>query len=68
MALLIYFLNIIIFALFSTINSLQPRESLYREVKSLDGIWLFKICDQHDQDIGFRNQWYKMKLEDVRSK
>ncbi|KFM80897.1 Beta-glucuronidase, partial [Stegodyphus mimosarum] len=43
--------------------ALYPRESLTREVKTLDGVWNFKICHQNDQDIGFREEWFKYPLQ-----
>ncbi|KAG8184932.1 hypothetical protein JTE90_017785 [Oedothorax gibbosus] len=44
------------------INCLYPRESLTREIKLLNDVWNFRICHQHDQDVGFRNQWFKAPL------
>lgn len=42
--------------------TLFPKESVTRELKRLDGVWDFRICPQDDQDVGFREQWYKRKL------
>lgn len=41
---------------------LYPRESQSRQVKSLDGLWSFKLSPKDDQEIGFRNKWYNEKL------
>lgn len=65
MAFFCYVLGILLTLSISTINCLYPRESLTREVKSLDGIWLFKICKQDDQDVGFKNEWYKISLDET---
>ncbi|GFV66658.1 beta-glucuronidase [Trichonephila clavipes] len=46
----------------STVCSLYPRESITREVKLLNDVWDFKICSQNDQDIGFREEWFKSPL------
>jgi len=57
--------------LFSLISSCQdvlalyPRDSLTREVKSLDGIWNFRASPSEDQEIGFRNAWYRRPLKEV---
>ncbi|XP_042895568.1 beta-glucuronidase isoform X1 [Parasteatoda tepidariorum] len=41
---------------------LFPRESITREIKSLNDIWDFKICHQTNQDEGFKQKWYKTSL------
>lgn len=41
---------------------LYPRESETRERKLLDGTWNFRIVPFLDQDIGFREEWYKKPL------
>lgn len=58
--------SILLFFSLSRINCMYPRETITREIKSLDGVWIFKICKQDDQDIGFKNEWYKRSLEEVR--
>ncbi|XP_054718490.1 beta-glucuronidase-like [Uloborus diversus] len=61
-------LCVIISAVCLKVDCLYPRESITRELKELNGIWDFKICDQADQHIGFRDEWYKhplMKMGDT---
>lgn len=60
------FISFYILTLLSCASCLYPIESLTREIKPLDGVWLFKICSQDDQEIGFRHQWNKISLGDVR--
>ncbi|XP_065215861.1 beta-glucuronidase isoform X1 [Planococcus citri] len=50
----------------SSTNSIQggilyPRESESREVKSLDGIWNFRLSDT-DPLLGFKEKWYSKDL------
>ncbi|XP_064103725.1 beta-glucuronidase-like [Macrobrachium nipponense] len=45
-----------------TWGGLYPRESLYREVKSLDGVWNFRLAPRHDPDRGFVEEWYAKPL------
>lgn len=45
-------------------GALYPRESETREVKSLDGIWNFRLSPQ-DPEFGFKNFWYKSDLDKV---
>ncbi|XP_050696956.1 beta-glucuronidase-like isoform X2 [Eriocheir sinensis] len=45
-----------------TWGGLYPRESASREVKSLDGLWDFRLVPLLDQEKGFREQWYKEPL------
>jgi hypothetical protein len=44
---------------------LYPRASETREVRSLDGVWQFRISPSNDADIGFRQQWYARPLKKV---
>ncbi|GIY72298.1 beta-glucuronidase [Caerostris extrusa] len=44
------------------VKCLFPRESLTRELKYLNDVWNFRICSQDDQNIGFRQQWFKTPL------
>lgn len=55
----------IIFINFKPILALYPRESSTREVKSLDGIWNFRASPSEDQEIGFRDAWYRRPLKEV---
>ncbi|KAF4520951.1 hypothetical protein B566_EDAN008762 [Ephemera danica] len=42
---------------------LYPRPSETREVKTLDGIWQFRISPTNDSNIGFKQKWYARSLE-----
>lgn len=69
--LLMTFLWINTIALDTNINSVQggilyPRESETREVKSLDGIWNFRLSGP-DPLIGFKEKWYTKDLSKVGS-
>ncbi|XP_053609774.1 beta-glucuronidase isoform X2 [Plodia interpunctella] len=44
-------------------GGLYPRESLTRELKSLDGIWNFRLSPPSDPLYGFLNGWYLQDLE-----
>lgn len=57
---LLFLLSIV----FSSVSALYPRESETRQVKSLDGLWSFKLSPPDDQMIGFRDKWYTKKLQD----
>ncbi|XP_068249999.1 beta-glucuronidase-like isoform X5 [Palaemon carinicauda] len=46
----------------STWGGLYPRESSSREVKSLDGLWNFRLAPLLDPDQGFREEWYSQPL------
>lgn len=55
----------LLFLYFLQANSfLYPVESPHREVKSLDGIWDFLVSPRFDQDVGFREEWFKKRLID----
>ncbi|XP_054273711.1 beta-glucuronidase-like [Macrosteles quadrilineatus] len=41
---------------------LYPYETETREVKSLDGLWNFKISPENDMDAGFKEEWFKRDL------
>ncbi|XP_066938200.1 beta-glucuronidase-like [Macrobrachium rosenbergii] len=43
-------------------GGLYPRESHTREVKSLDGVWNFRLAPRHDPDRGFVEEWYAHPL------
>ncbi|KAF4520121.1 hypothetical protein B566_EDAN010277 [Ephemera danica] len=42
---------------------LYPRPSETREVRTLDGVWQFRISPTNDPNIGFREQWYARPLK-----
>ena len=44
---------------------LYPIESESREVKSLDGIWNFRLAPRLNPNLGFDELWYKHGLEQV---
>lgn len=48
----------------STSGILYPRESESREVKSLDGMWNFKLS-LPDPLVGFKERWYMKDLSKV---
>ncbi|XP_063847967.1 beta-glucuronidase-like isoform X3 [Scylla paramamosain] len=43
-------------------GGLYPRESPTREVRSLDGLWDFRLAPLLDPDKGFREHWYSQPL------
>ncbi|XP_068220968.1 beta-glucuronidase [Palaemon carinicauda] len=43
-------------------GGLYPRESPFRQVKSLDGFWNFRLAPRHDPDRGFVEEWYSKSL------
>ena len=43
-------------------GGLYPYETPTRLVKSLDGIWNFRLSPLYDPNKGFREKWYKMPL------
>lgn len=45
-------------------GALYPRDSETREVKSLDGIWNFRLSPQ-DPEFGINNLWHKSDLDKV---
>lgn len=49
----------------STTGILYPRESESREVKSLDGMWNFRLS-LPDPLVGFKDRWYMKDLSKVR--
>lgn len=46
-------------------NILYPVESESREVRTLHGLWNFKISPPSNQLIGFDEKWYTMRFETV---
>ena len=49
----------------STWGGLYPRESESREVKSLDGMWNFRLSPLHEPNLGFQKKWYSQELAKV---
>ena len=47
---------------------LYPIDSESREVKSLDGIWNFRLAPRLNPDLGFNQQWFAQPLDKVRCK
>ncbi|UYV67200.1 GUSB [Cordylochernes scorpioides] len=43
-------------------HQLQPRESLTRELRTLDGLWAFRISPWNDPERGLRERWYARSL------
>ncbi len=44
---------------------LYPRESPYREIKELNGLWHFRADDSVDRNAGFAEKWYLKPLSKV---
>lgn len=44
---------------------LYPRESQYREVKELNGLWHFRADYSPDRRAGFDEKWYQQPLSKV---
>lgn len=45
---------------------LYPKDSESREVKSLDGIWKFRVDGENgDAENGFKESWYNNPLDQV---
>ncbi|KAI1293533.1 Beta-glucuronidase [Halotydeus destructor] len=43
-------------------SNLYPRESVNREVKSLNGIWNFRTEPEASENIGFEDRWFEASL------
>lgn len=43
--------------------ALYPQATLTRDIKTLDGIWNFRLSE--DPILGFKEAWYEHDLEDV---
>lgn len=43
-------------------GGLYPRDTQSREVKSLDGVWNFRLSPKDDPDKGFEESWFKGPL------
>lgn len=48
-----------------TFGYLYPYETESREIRSLDGLWDFKICPEDKVDLGFTDSWYSKNFEEV---
>jgi len=46
-------------------NILYPVESESRELRTLHGLWNFKISPPSNQLIGFDEKWYAVRFETV---
>jgi hypothetical protein len=44
---------------------LYPQESESRDVRSLDGIWNFRLSPETDPLTGFRDRWFQKDLSQV---
>nr|CAD7599134.1 unnamed protein product [Timema genevievae] len=44
------------------VGILYPRESESREVRSLDGVWNFRLSPVNDTAKGFTDEWYSQEL------
>lgn len=44
---------------------LYPRESPYREVKELNGLWHFRADYSESRNAGFEEKWYQQPLAKV---
>ena len=47
----------------SNYGNLQPQDSETRELKSLDGMWRFRLAPRLDPDLGFREGWFNQSLD-----
>jgi len=54
---------LILFFLHSGYGTLQPQDSETRQIKSLDGMWRFRLAPRLDPDLGFREKWYNQSLD-----
>lgn len=58
-------LSLATFVVCSTEYVLYPIESESRELRTLHGLWNFKISPLSDQSIGFDKKWYTERFEMV---
>jgi hypothetical protein len=49
----------------NTAGILYPQESETRDVRSLDGIWNFRVSPETDPLTGFRERWFQKDLSQV---
>lgn len=62
---IVFFISFGIFVECSSANILYPVETESRELRTLHGLWNFKISPLTDQSVGFDNKWYTMRFETV---
>ncbi|CAG7822813.1 unnamed protein product, partial [Allacma fusca] len=48
-----------------TLGILYPQDSESREIKSLDGIWNFRLAPRLQPDLGFQQEWYSKPLDET---
>jgi len=60
-----FLLSVILVGTSLAANILYPVESESREVRTLHGLWNFKISPPSNQLIGFDEKWYTMRFETV---
>lgn len=56
-------LCVVVLLIPSSYGSLRPQDSETREVKSLDGMWRFRLAPRLDPDLGFREGWFNQSLD-----
>lgn len=44
---------------------LKPVETETREIRSLDGLWNFRLSPANDPLLGFRQKWFEGPLSQV---
>jgi len=49
----------------NTGGMLYPQESESRDVRSLDGVWNFRLSPETDPLTGFRERWFQKDLSQV---
>lgn len=64
-AIIVFLLIFATFVEYSSSNVLYPVESESRELRTLHGLWNFKISPLSNQTIGFDNKWYSERFETV---
>lgn len=62
---LVFLLSLAALFTFSTQKVLYPVESESRELRTLHGLWNFKLSPLTDQLIGFNKKWYSERFETV---
>jgi len=56
-------LMLVLFGCFSRSEALlYPRETETREIKDLNGKWMFRIDDSQDRNQSFRENWWEKPL------
>jgi len=64
-AIVLFLFTLTKFVAYSSENILYPVESESRELRTLHGLWNFKISPPNDQLIGFDKKWYSDRFETV---